>query len=56
MEPLLKEFHDWLFRVNDGPKSLLGKAAHYNREQWQWLTTYLENAGWRYPTTVLSEA
>ena len=43
VEPLLKEFHDWLFRVNDGPKSLLGKAAHYNRKQWQWLTTYLED-------------
>ena len=28
-EPLLKEFQEWVFHVNDGPKSLLGKAAHY---------------------------
>ena len=42
-EPLLKEFQDWVFRVNDGPKSLLGKAVHYTRKQWPRLTTYLSD-------------
>ena len=42
-ETLLKEFQDWVFHVNDGPKSLLGKAAHYTRKQWPWLTTCLSD-------------
>lgn len=40
-EPILKEFHGWVFRLNDAPKSLLGKAAHYTRKQWPWLVNYL---------------
>ena len=28
-EPILGEFHDWLFRLNDVPKSLLRKAVQY---------------------------
>lgn len=32
-----------MFRVNDGPKSLLGKAVHYTRKQWPRLTTYLSD-------------
>ena len=39
--PILQEFHDWIFRLNDAPKSLLGKAAHYAREHWPWLVNYL---------------
>ena len=41
--PILNELHDWAFRLNAAPKSLLGKAAHYTREQWQWLVGYLED-------------
>ena len=41
--PILQELHDWAFRLNAAPKSLLGKAAHYTREQWQWLIGYLED-------------
>ena len=41
--PILNELHDWVFRLNAAPKSLLGKAAHYTREQWQWLVVYLED-------------
>ena len=33
--PILNELHDWVFRLNAAPKSLLRKAAHYTREQWQ---------------------
>ena len=32
-----------MFLLNAAPKSLLGKAAHYTREQWQWLIAYLED-------------
>ena len=32
-----------MFRLNAAPKSLLGKAAHYTREQWPWLIAYLED-------------
>ena len=41
--PILNELHDWVFRLNAAPKSLLGKAAHYTREQWPWLIAYLED-------------
>ena len=41
--PILNELHDWVFRLNAAPKSLLGKAAHYTREQWPWLLGYLED-------------
>jgi hypothetical protein len=41
--PILNELHDWVFRLNAAPKSLLGKAAHYTREQWPWLIGYLED-------------
>lgn len=41
--PLLQEFHDWVFRINDGPKSLLGQAASYTRKQWPWLITCLQD-------------
>ena len=40
-EPILKELHDWVFCLRAAPKSLLGKAAHYTREQWPWLCNYL---------------
>ena len=42
-KPVLDELHDWVFRLNAAPKSLLGKAAHYTREQWIWLIRYLED-------------
>ncbi len=41
--PILEEFHDWVFRLKDAPKCLLGKAAHYTRKYWQYLTTYLQD-------------
>ncbi len=41
--PILKELHDWVFRLKDAPKCLLGKAAHYTRKYWQYLTTYLQD-------------
>ena len=41
--PILDELHNWVFRLNAAPKSLLGKAAHYTREQWPWLIQYLED-------------
>ncbi len=41
--PVMTKLHDWVFRLNAAPKSLLGKAAHYTREQWQWLIAYLED-------------
>jgi transposase len=40
-EPILKEFHDWLFQLNDAPKSLLGKAVQYTRRYWPYLMNYL---------------
>lgn len=40
-EPVLEEFRNWVFCLRAAPKSLLGKAAHYVREQWPWLTNYL---------------
>ena len=40
-KPILEEFHDWVFHLNDAPKSLLGSAAHYTRKLWPWLTNYL---------------
>ena len=42
-KPILDELHDWVFRLNAAPKSLLGKAAHYTREQWPWMIRYLED-------------
>ena len=42
-EKPLAELHDWAFRLNAAPKSALGKAAHYTREQWPWLIAYLED-------------
>ena len=41
--PILEEFHNWVFRLKDAPKCLLGKAAHYTRKYWQYLTTYLQD-------------
>lgn len=41
-EKPLAELHDWVFRLNAAPKSALGKAAHYTREQWPYLAAYLE--------------
>jgi len=41
--PVLNELYNWVFRLNAAPKSLLGKAAHYVREQWVWLVRYLED-------------
>ena len=42
-EPVLKEMYDWVFKLKDGPKSLIGKAAHYTRKYWPYLTTYLQD-------------
>ena len=40
-KPTLEEFHDWVFALNDAPKSLLGSAVHYTRKLWPWLNNYL---------------
>ena len=40
-EPVLEEMHDWLFFLEDAPKSLLGAALQYTRKYWPYLTTYL---------------
>lgn len=40
-EPILREMHDWVSCLRAAPKSLLGKATHYVREQWPWLCNYL---------------
>jgi transposase len=40
-KPILEEFHDWVFALNDAPKSLLGSAVHYTRKLWPWLNNYL---------------
>ena len=42
-EKPLTELHDWVFRLNAAPKSALGKATHYTREQWPYLVAYLED-------------
>ena len=42
-EPILREFHDWLFRLNAAPKSLLGKAVQYTRKYWPYLLNYLRD-------------
>jgi hypothetical protein len=42
-KPILDELHDWVFRLNASTKSLLGKAAHYTRSQWQYLVAYLQD-------------
>jgi len=40
-QPILDEFYSWVMRLRSAQKSLLGKAAHYTREQWPWLVNYL---------------
>lgn len=40
-QPILDEFYSWVMRLHAAYKSLLGKAAHYTREQWPWLVNYL---------------
>ena len=42
-EPLLTEFASWLERETFLPKSLIGKAATYTRNQWSALNRYLED-------------
>ncbi len=42
-KPILDELYNWVFHLNASTKSLLGKAAHYTRSQWQWLIRYLED-------------
>ena len=42
-KPILDELYNWVFHLNASTKSLLGKAAHYVRSQWQWLVGYLED-------------
>ena len=42
-KPILDELYKWVFHLNASTKSLLGKAAHYTRSQWQWLIRYLED-------------
>ena len=42
-KPILDELYNWAFHLNASTKSLLGKAAHYVRSQWEWLVGYLED-------------
>ncbi len=45
-EPILKEFHDWVFRLNYAPNSLLGKlekVVQYTRKCWHHLLNYLQD-------------
>jgi hypothetical protein len=42
-EPILKEFHDWVFCLNAAPKSLLGKAVQYTRKYRPYLLNYLQD-------------
>ena len=42
-EPLLREFGDWLEGETFLPKSLIGKAATYTRNQWSALNRYIED-------------
>ena len=41
--PLLKEFGDWLDGQSFLPKSLIGKALTYTRNQWSALNRYVES-------------
>lgn len=43
--PILDEFHSWLKESQEKvlPKSLIGKAINYTLNQWDKLTTYLED-------------
>ena len=40
-KPVLDEFSSWLSSLRPAPKSGLGKAVHYTREQWNYLKRYL---------------
>jgi len=40
-KPVLDELSSWLSALNPVPKSGIGKAVYYTREQWPWLTRYL---------------
>ena len=42
-EPILNEFHDWVFHLNAAPKSLLGKAVQYTQKYWPYLINYLQD-------------
>lgn len=44
-KPILAEFHSWLEDSQEKvlPKSLIGKAINYTLNQWDKLTTYLED-------------
>ena len=42
-KPVLDAFLAWAESKTAPPKSLLGKAIHYLREQWQYLIRYLED-------------
>ncbi|MDC9616369.1 IS66 family transposase [Xenorhabdus khoisanae] len=44
-EPVLKDFHDWLTEASRTalPKSAIGKAISYTRNQWPKLIVYLED-------------
>lgn len=41
--PILDALLAWAETKKAAPKSALGKALHYLREQWPWLTRYLED-------------
>ena len=41
--PILDALLAWTETKRAAPKSALGKALHYLREQWPWLTRYLED-------------
>lgn len=42
-KPVLDALSAWADTVDAAPKSALGKALHYLREQWPYLTAYLED-------------
>jgi transposase len=41
--PLLAMFYQWLEKANVPPKTALGKAIQYCKNQWHKLTRYIEN-------------
>ena len=56
--PILDTLLAWAETKKVAPKSALGKALHYLREQWPWLIRYLEDGPdpFRYLVWVLQSA
>lgn len=42
-KPILDVLLAWAYSVSAAPKSALGKALHYLKEQWPYLLRYLED-------------